>query len=143
MVTTRSGAAGQTQLEIGESAGNESEDANNPEGGLQADEGDEDSYEAYEKKGGKRGQAKSRKTPAPKRTKPAPKRRPPGLMNLQPIEDIEEIFKHMFEKIKSINATEVTSLLNKAKDRPLRIGTMCSGTECPIIVLELFNECEC
>ncbi len=143
---TRSGAGGQPQSETEEPAGNEGEDANNPEDGFQADGDDEDSYEAYEEKGGKRRQAKGRKTPAPKRTKSASgpsKRRPPGLMNLQPIEDIEEDFKHMFENIKSNYATEITSLLNKVKDRPIRIGTMCSGTECPIIVLELFNECEC
>jgi hypothetical protein len=142
MVTTSSGAGAKTKPEIGESAGHEGEDANTPESSFQADKGDESSYEVYEEKGGKRGQAKRRKTPAPKRPKSTPKRRPPGLMNQQSIKDLEEIFRHMLEKIKSIYATEVTSLLNKLRDRPTRIGTMCSGTECPIIVL-VFNVCEC
>lgn len=64
---------------------------------------------------------------------------------LQPLSDIHEIFSHITNKAldkgpEGENATldDVVTHLSK---RPLRVATMCSGSESPILALKLVQQC--
>jgi hypothetical protein len=61
-----------------------------------------------------------------------------GIQNLEPLDTIEKMFEHMLEKI--MGDDDFNQLLGCGK--AIRIGTMCSGTECPIIAMELIQECK-
>jgi hypothetical protein len=60
------------------------------------------------------------------------------------VETIEDMFLDMLEKLMEEGKTRemLQDLEKHLGDRKIRVGTMCSGTECPIIVLELFEDCE-
>jgi hypothetical protein len=81
---------------------------------------------------------------AQKQTKPSnpPKGRQRRASELEPIETIKGIFKHMLDKVKKNYETGLDDPLNQVEGRLIWTGTMCSGTKCPIIVLKLFRECE-
>ncbi|GAC98229.1 DNA repair protein rad8 [Pseudozyma hubeiensis SY62] len=49
-----------------------------------------------------------------------------------PIHDLADIFGDMIDR-----APAILELANTLKDRPLRVATMCSGTESPLLALEL------
>ena len=49
-----------------------------------------------------------------------------------PIHDLTDIFGDMIDR-----APAILELANTLKDRPLRVATMCSGTESPLLALEL------
>ncbi|KAI9812586.1 MAG: hypothetical protein M1827_004575 [Pycnora praestabilis] len=57
--------------------------------------------------------------------------------NLPPIHDISEIFKDMTEKALKIG---LRGTMHHLGSRKLRVGTMCSGTESPILALDLIHE---
>lgn len=59
-----------------------------------------------------------------------------GIADLEPLDTIEKIFEHMLQTIS--NDEDFEQLLDCGKR--IRFGTMCSGTECPIIAMELFEE---
>jgi hypothetical protein len=62
----------------------------------------------------------------------------PGVdLNLPPLSNIHEIFADMALKAEELGLCDV---LNKLGDRQLRVGTMCSGTEAPLISLQLLSE---
>lgn len=46
----------------------------------------------------------------------------------------------MLDKVKKNYETGLDDPLNQVEGRPIWTSTMCSGTKCPIIVLELFRE---
>lgn len=53
---------------------------------------------------------------------------------MPPISDIEEIFADMVDRIPAI-----VDLARKLKGRELRVATMCSGTESPLLALRLIS----
>jgi len=58
--------------------------------------------------------------------------------NSKPFFTIEQMFADLVKKGLSMNLPEA---INNLENRPLQVGTACSGTECPIIALELIVEC--
>ena len=56
------------------------------------------------------------------------------LSDLPPISDIEDIFADMTERIPAI-----VDLARKLEGRKLRVATMCSGTESPLLALKLIS----
>jgi hypothetical protein len=59
-----------------------------------------------------------------------------GIADLEPLDTIEKMFEHMLQTISDDG--DFKQLLDYGKR--IRFGTMCSGTECPIIAMELFEE---
>ena len=57
--------------------------------------------------------------------------------SLPPIHDFDEIFADQASKAKDIGFQNALTLLN---GRKLRIGTMCSGTDCPIVAMRLLQK---
>jgi hypothetical protein len=68
--------------------------------------------------------------------------------SLPPIHSLSDIFEDMvltgLDKSKGL---KVQDFVNHVQGRALRVGTMCSGTECPILALGLVNDgellCDC
>lgn len=58
-------------------------------------------------------------------------------LSLPPISNIEDSFEAMTQNALSLG---LGVAVNKLGSRPIRIGTMCSGTEAPIIALELISK---
>lgn len=62
---------------------------------------------------------------------------PKGLnMDLPPLSSIDEIFKDIISKALSLGLREAL----KTNPRPLRVATMCSGTESPLLALEMVQD---
>lgn len=59
--------------------------------------------------------------------------------NLQPLYKIEEIFEDMTARACKLGFKKV---VNHLKNRKLRVATMCSGTESPILALRLVSDGE-
>jgi hypothetical protein len=57
--------------------------------------------------------------------------------SLPPLHDIEEIFADMAAKAIRLKLPDALQTL---KDRPIHVATMCSGTESPILALELLSK---
>ena len=56
--------------------------------------------------------------------------------DLPPLHSLEEIFAHMARKALGLGLGHVLSQLG---NRPLRVATMCSGTEAPLLALEMIQ----
>ncbi|CAG7963452.1 unnamed protein product [Penicillium olsonii] len=56
--------------------------------------------------------------------------------DLPPLHSLEEIFAHMARKALGLGLEHVLSQLG---NRPLRVATMCSGTEAPLLALEMIQ----
>lgn len=56
-------------------------------------------------------------------------------LHLPPMYTLEEIFNDLAAKAMSLGFGEV---VKRVGDRPLRIATVCSGTESPILAMEMF-----
>ncbi|KAJ5238392.1 hypothetical protein N7468_003011 [Penicillium chermesinum] len=54
--------------------------------------------------------------------------------SLPPMSDLEEIFGDLAHRAMGLG---LEKLIGKLNGRPLRVGTMCSGTECPLLALEM------
>lgn len=54
--------------------------------------------------------------------------------SLKPISDIQEIFNDLTDKALDLG---LDSLLKRLNGRPLKLATMCSGTESPLLALQL------
>lgn len=65
---------------------------------------------------------------------PANSKLPPDMSNLPPINEIPAMFKDLVSRIPKIQ--EVVKKLN---GRKLRVATMCSGTESPLLALDLIS----
>ena len=63
------------------------------------------------------------------------KKAAPDKSNLPPISSIPAIFTDLVSRI-----PEVAQVTSKIKGRKLRVATMCSGTESPLLALELIQE---
>ena len=63
------------------------------------------------------------------------KKAAPGVSTLPPISDIAEIFKDIVSRI-----PEIKGVTDRVKGRKLRVATMCSGTESPLLALGLSQE---
>ncbi len=63
------------------------------------------------------------------------KKASPGNSNLPPIHSIPEIFKDLVKRI-----PDIQNVAERVKGRKLRVATMCSGTESPLLALELIQE---
>lgn len=59
-----------------------------------------------------------------------------GIDDLEPLDTIEKMFEHILQTIS--NDEDFKQLLDYGKQ--IRFGTMCSGIECQIIAMELFEE---
>ena len=59
-----------------------------------------------------------------------------GIADLEPLDTTEKMFEHMLQTISDDG--DFKPLLDYGKR--IRFGTMCSGTECPIVAMELFEE---
>lgn len=70
----------------------------------------------------------------PSSTKPA-KSAPTDASDLPPIHDIPTIFADLVSRIPQIN-----KVAEHVAGRPLRVATMCSGTESPLLALELIQK---
>ena len=57
--------------------------------------------------------------------------------SLPPMHNLQEIFEDIAKKAMSLGLDRVLEHLN---GRPLRIGTVCSGTESPILALEMTQQ---
>lgn len=57
-------------------------------------------------------------------------------LNLPPMHSLEEIYSDFAAKAMSLGFGE---FLKHIGDRPLRVGTVCSGTESPIMAMELLQ----
>lgn len=60
--------------------------------------------------------------------------------NLPPLHTLREIFADMASKAMEIGLEQV---LIRLGSRPLRVATMCSGTEAPLLALELIQKGKC
>jgi hypothetical protein len=58
---------------------------------------------------------------------------------LAPVSKIDDIFEEMTETALDLGFEKVLKHLN---GRKLKVGTMCSGTESPILALELVAKCK-
>ena len=63
------------------------------------------------------------------------KKAAPDKSNLPPISSIPAIFTDLVSRI-----PDVAQVTSKIKGRKLRVATMCSGTESPLLALELIQE---
>lgn len=91
---------------------------------------------AMKKKGGKvkaaiKEDLQSDEDDAPVSKKKA-KTTPPDMSTLPPINHIPEMFADMVGKIK-----EIKEVAERIKGRKLRVATMCSGTESPLLALDM------
>jgi hypothetical protein len=60
---------------------------------------------------------------------------------LPPIHNLADIFEDMvLNGLHDSKRHQLQAFLEYAKGRELRVGTMCSGTECPILALDLIND---
>ncbi|KAJ9627044.1 hypothetical protein H2203_003504 [Taxawa tesnikishii (nom. ined.)] len=57
--------------------------------------------------------------------------------DLPPLSDVKDIFHDMTEKALKLGLGKVS---NHLQSRPLRVATMCSGTEAPLLALEMVND---
>lgn len=62
------------------------------------------------------------------------KKAAPDMSNLPPISSIPAIFKDLITRI-----PEIKGVAEKIQGRKLRVATMCSGTESPLLALELIQ----
>lgn len=69
---------------------------------------------------------------APQTTSKANSKLPPDQSNLPPINDIPMIFADLVDRI-----PQMKGVVERIHGRKLRIATMCSGTESPLLALEL------
>jgi hypothetical protein len=51
-----------------------------------------------------------------------------------------EIFEDLVDRWKKINGSKVDAFLEFVKGRRIRIATMCSGTESPVLALNIIVE---
>jgi hypothetical protein len=58
--------------------------------------------------------------------------------SLPPMHELEEIFKDLSKKALSLGFAAVIDCL---AGRPLRVATVCSGTESPLLALEMIQKC--
>ncbi|KAF2455324.1 hypothetical protein BDY21DRAFT_380841 [Lineolata rhizophorae] len=90
----------------------------------------------------KKGRGKGKASAAPKSDRPQTKRSMPiplknGIKGqLKPISGIEEIFADLVGKAVSLDFLGAV----KALHRPLRVATMCSGTESPLLAMEMVSD---
>ena len=56
-----------------------------------------------------------------------------------PIVEPQRMFDHMAAKLKETYPAEVEAFLTAATKTPLRVATMCSGTESPLLALQMFG----
>lgn len=63
------------------------------------------------------------------------KKASPANSNLPPISSIPAIFTDLVSRI-----PDITKVAERIKGRKLRVATMCSGTESPLLALELIQE---
>jgi len=62
-------------------------------------------------------------------------------LTLPPIHNLQEIFQDMvLNGLHDSKSHQLPAFLEHIQGRKLRVGTMCSGTECPVIALELIND---
>ena len=62
-------------------------------------------------------------------------------LTLPPIHNLQEIFQDMvLNGLHDSKSYQLPAFLEHIQGRKLRVGTMCSGTECPVIALELIND---
>ena len=59
--------------------------------------------------------------------------------SLPPISDITEIFADLTSKAIDVGFSKA---LDHLGNRPLRVATMCSGTESPLLALGLIKDCK-
>lgn len=64
----------------------------------------------------------------------ASKRAAPESSDLPPIHDIPSIFSDLVERV-----PEIKAVAERLQGRKLRVATMCSGTESPLLALELIR----
>lgn len=57
--------------------------------------------------------------------------------SLPPMECLEDIFRDIADKAMHLGFADV---LRKLGDRPLRVATVCSGTESPLLALEMIKK---
>lgn len=57
--------------------------------------------------------------------------------SLPPMERLEDIFQDFVDKALSLGFADV---LRRLGNRPLRVATVCSGTESPLLALEMITE---
>jgi hypothetical protein len=61
--------------------------------------------------------------------------------SLPPIHSLPDIFEDIvFHGLHDSKRHQLQSFLNYVQGRELRVGTMCSGTECPVLALGLIND---
>lgn len=61
--------------------------------------------------------------------------------SLPPIHSLPDIFEDIvFNGLHDSKRHQLQSFLNYVQGRELRVGTMCSGTECPVLALGLIND---
>jgi hypothetical protein len=62
-------------------------------------------------------------------------------LTLPPIHNLQEIFEDMvLNGLHDSKSHQLPAFLEHIQGRQLRVGTMCSGTECPVLALELIND---
>lgn len=59
--------------------------------------------------------------------------------NLPPMNSIDEMFEDICERASDLG---LEGLLARLNGRPIRVGTMCSGTECPLMAFDLIQKRE-
>lgn len=57
--------------------------------------------------------------------------------SLPPMDSLEDIFQDILDKAMRLGFADV---LRRLGDRPLRVGTVCSGTESPLLALEMIRK---
>ncbi|KAF2027883.1 hypothetical protein EK21DRAFT_70985 [Setomelanomma holmii] len=81
------------------------------------------------------GKSKPRRTTASKSTGPKAGK---GIdFDLPPIDDVEDIFSDLATRALDLGLSDV---LTKLEGRPLNVATMCSGTESPLLALDLLSK---
>ena len=79
--------------------------------------------------------AKLDKKSKPDKSSKLDKKSAPGVSKLPPISTIPEIFKDIV-----VRMPDIKSVAKHIKGRKLRVATMCSGTESPLLALRLSQE---
>ena len=69
---------------------------------------------------------------APQATSKANSKLPPDQSDLPPINDIPTIFADLVDRI-----PQIKGVVERVQGRKLRVATMCSGTESPLLALDL------
>ena len=70
----------------------------------------------------------------PDSSRPIDKKAAPSQSHLPPISDIPAIFTDLVAHV-----PDIARVAARIKGRPLRVATMCSGTESPLLALELIQ----